>query len=198
MTVPEVLERVIAELEKLPGIGRRSAERVAFHLLRTARDEVFTLADAIRDLKLKLKHCRECFNLTDEDPCNICRDPRRDHTVICVVEQPKDLTALESTGSFNGVYHVLMGRLAPLDGVDPADLTIDALVRRIERGQVKEIVMATNPTLEGDGTALHIASRLANSPVRVTRLARGVAVGGHLEFTSKATLADALEGRKEL
>jgi len=198
MMVPQVLEHLISELEKLPGIGRRSAERVAFYLLRTKRDEVFPLAEAIRDLKIKVKHCSVCFNLTDDDPCKICSDPRRDHSVLCVVEQPKDLAALESTGSFNGTYHVLMGRLAPLDGVDPSDLTIDRLVERVKSGQVNEVVMATNPTLEGDGTALHIASRLKDLPVKVTRLARGLAIGGQLEFTSKATLADAMDGRKEL
>lgn len=194
----EVLDRLISHLEKLPGLGRRSAERIAFYLLRTDRDDVFALAEAVRDLKLKLTHCSVCYNLTDVDPCRICSDPRRDQSVVCVVEQPKDLATLESIGSFGGVYHVLMGRLAPLDGVEASDLTIEALVRRIESGQVKEVIMATNPTLEGDSTALNVASRLAGLPVKITRLARGVAVGGQLEFTSKATLADALRGRKEL
>lgn len=193
-----VLENLINHLEKLPGIGRRSAERIAFHLLRVDRDEAFHLADAIRDLKIRLKHCSICYNLTDEDPCRICGDPKRDHSVVCVVEQPKDLVTIESTGAYHGVYHVLMGRLAPLDNVETADLTIDALVKRIEQGEIKEVIMATNPTMEGDGTALHVASRVGHLPVKITRLARGVAVGGQLEFTSKATLVDALSGRKDI
>jgi len=196
--VSAVLENLIAQLENLPGIGRRSAERIAFFLLRTDRDQVFALADAIRDLKLKLKHCSICFNLTDEDPCNICSNPKRDHSVVCVVEQPKDLATIESTGTFDGVYHVLMGHLAPLEGIEPEDLTITALAKRIEQQQIKEVIMATNPTLDGDGTALHVASAIRHLPVKVTRLARGLAVGGQLEFTSKATLADAISGRKEL
>lgn len=195
--VPEVLERLIAELEKLPGIGRRSAERVAFHLLRTSNDEAFKLAEAIRDLKLKLRHCSVCYNLTDDDPCRICRDERRDKSLVCVIEQPKDLTVIENTGMYNGVYHVLMGRVAPLDGVAAADLTIDPLIQRIEAGTVREIILATNPTLEGDGTAMHLVAKLKDYPIKVTRLARGLAVGGQLEFTSKATIADALDGRKE-
>ncbi len=194
----EVLDNLIAHLERLPGVGRRSAERIVFHLLRTDREEVFALAESIRDLKLKLKHCSICFNLTDIDPCQICQDPKRDHAVVCVVEQPKDLAAVENTDTFHGVYHVLMGRVAPLEGVETSDLTLDALVKRIEDGQVREIIMATNATIEGDGTALHVASRLKDLPVQVTRLARGLAVGGQLEFTSKATLADALDERRKI
>ena len=195
--VSAVLENLIAQLEKLPGIGRRSSERIAFHLLRTERELVFALAEAIRDLKLKLKHCSTCFNLTDIDPCTICSDPRRDGSIVCVVEQPRDLATIESTGSYNGLYHVLMGRLSPLEGVDQADLTIEALVKRVEEGQIKEVIMATNPTVEGDGTALYISNLLAELPVKITRLARGITTGSVLEYANKEMLSDALSGRQQ-
>jgi recombination protein RecR len=193
-----ILENLIKGLQKLPGIGPRSAERIAFHLLRVESEEVFQLADSIRDLKQKLHNCTICFNLADAEICNICQNPRRDHSIICVVEQPKDLETIEMLGSYNGVFHVLLGHLAPMEGIGPEDLTISALVERVKKGDVREIIMATNPTLEGDGTALHVAEVLQPFNIRVTRLARGLAVGSHLEYTSKATLADALQDRKTL
>jgi recombination protein RecR len=193
-----ILENLIKQFQKLPGIGPRSAERIAFHLLRVSNEEASELAGAIRDLKLKLRHCSVCFNLTDDDPCSICRNPKRDHSLICVVEQPKDLATIEATGVFGGVYHVLMGHLSPMEGIGPEHLTISALMERIEKGDVKEVIMATNPTLEGDGTALQIGEMLASKGVKVSRLARGLAVGSQLEYTSKATLADALSDRKNL
>jgi len=193
-----VLENLVSQLQKLPGIGPRSAERIAFHLLRVSSEEATALAESIRDLKLKLRHCSVCFNLTDEDPCTICQSPKRDHSIVCVVEQPKDLATIEATGVFNGVYHVLLGHLSPMEGIGPEHLTISALVERIKQGDIKEVIMATNPTLEGDGTALHVGEILSSMGVKVSRLARGLAVGSQLEYTSKATIADALTDRKKL
>jgi len=193
-----VLENLVSQLQKLPGIGPRSAERIAFHLLRVSNEEATALAESIRDLKLKLRHCSVCFNLTDEDPCTICQSPKRDHSIVCVVEQPKDLATIEATGVFNGVYHVLLGHLSPMEGIGPEHLTISALVERIKQGDIKEVIMATNPTLEGDGTALHVGEILSSMGVKVSRLARGLAVGSQLEYTSKATNADALTDRKKI
>jgi len=169
-----------------------------FHLLRQSPEEASQLAEAIRDLKTKLRHCSVCYNLTDIDPCNICQNQRRDHSVVCVVEQPRDLETIESTGAFSGVYHVLLGHLAPMEGIGPEHLTISQLVERVKKGGIREVIMATNPTLEGDGTALHVAETLSTLGVKVTRLARGLAVGSQLEYTSKATLADAIGERKSL
>ncbi|NLE29240.1 MAG: recombination protein RecR [Phycisphaerae bacterium] len=193
-----VLDRLVSQLEKLPGIGPRSAERIAFYLLRESTEQACELAEAIRDLKLKLRHCSVCFNLTDEDPCTICQSPKRDHSVICVVEQPKDLAIVEATGVYNGVYHILLGRLSPMEGIGPEQLTIDRLVERIKVGDIKEVIMATNPTLEGDGTAMYVGEIVSGLGVKVTRLARGLAIGSQLEYTSKATLADAISERKKL
>ncbi len=194
----QVLENLVKHLQQLPGIGPRSAERIAFHLLRQSPEEASQLAEAIRDLKTKLRHCSVCYNLTDIDPCNICQNQRRDHSVVCVVEQPRDLETIESTGAFSGVYHVLLGHLAPMEGIGPEHLTISQLVERVKKGGIREVIMATNPTLEGDGTALHVAETLSTLGVKVTRLARGLAVGSQLEYTSKATLADAIGERKSL
>jgi recombination protein RecR len=194
-STPEPLERLMKQLEALPGIGPRSAERIAFHLLRAEHDDALALAAAIRDVKENLRHCSECFNLTDEDPCGICRDPRRDKAQIVVVEQPKDILALEATGAVRGVYHVLMGHIAPLDGIEPSDLTIEPLLERVRKGGVSEVVLATNPTVEGDGTALHLHSLLGPMGVKVTRLARGLAVGSQVEYATAAMLEAALRGR---
>src|SRR5882757_8366449 len=150
------IQNLMNELSRLPGIGMRSAERIAFHLLKEKPEDAMKLADAIRDVKTRIKHCSVCYNLTESDPCSICSDPSRDQSLVCVVEQPKDLLALESTGLYNGVYHVLLGRISPLEGIGPEDLTIDRLLTRLASGQVREIIMGTNPTMEGDGTALHI------------------------------------------
>lgn len=187
---------LIERLSSLPGIGRKSAERLANYLLDCPSEEAESLADAIRKVKSAVHPCSICFNLTEGDQCDICRDSRRDHQSVCVVEQPRDLLALEAASIFNGVYHVLGGRLAPLNGVGPEDLNIGELVKRVRQGGVKEILMATNPTLEGDGTALFISNLLANDPVKITRLARGIASGSVLEFANREMLADAIRGRQ--
>jgi recombination protein RecR len=177
----------------------RSAERIAFHLLKQNPQDALRLADAIRDVKTRIKHCSVCYNLTETDPCAICSNAARDQGLVCVVEQPKDLLALEATGLYNGVYHVLLGRIAPLEGINPEDLTIDALTRRLESGTVREVIMATNPTMEGDTTALHIQSIIARYPtVSVTRLARGLATGSNIEYANRNVLADAISGRQRM
>ena len=157
------------------------------------------LADAIRDVKTRIKHCSVCYNLTEQDPCNICADPSRDQGLVCVVEQPKDLLALESTGLYRGVYHVLLGRISPLEDVHPDDLTIEPLMKRLASGQVREIIMGTNPNMEGDGTALHIQGLVAQQPgVQVTRLARGLPTGSNIEYANRNILADAISGRQRM
>jgi recombination protein RecR len=192
------LPRLIEELRRLPGVGPRSAERIAFHLLKAERAEALALADAIRDIKERIRPCSRCYNLADGELCAICADARRDAGVIFVVEQPKDLLSLESTGLVQGVYHVLMGHIAPLDGVEPSDLTIAALVERCRGGQVREVVLATNPTVEGDATALYITDALSALNVRVTRLARGLPPGAHIEYANRAMLEEALRGRRDV
>jgi recombination protein RecR len=192
------LQRLMDELRKLPGIGARSAERIAFHLLKAGREEALALAQAVADVKDRLRPCARCFNLAEGELCAICADGRRDPGQIVVVEQPKDVLSLEATGLVRGVYHVLMGRIAPLDGVAPADLTIDALVARVRAGGVREVVLATNPTLEGDATALHVASVLGDLSVAVTRLARGLAPGSQIEYANRSMLEEALRGRSPL
>jgi recombination protein RecR len=190
------IARLAQELGKLPGIGPKTAERLTHHLLGADRDTVLALADALRAIKENVRRCRQCFNLTEGELCAICSDPRRDPRVICVVEQPRDLAALERAHSYRGHYHVLHGRLAPLENMGPEQLTVDALLRRVQQGGVQEVIMATNPTLEGDGTALYVSSLLAGTGVTVTRLARGLPSGSVLEFANAQMLADALEGRR--
>ncbi|MBN1126672.1 MAG: recombination protein RecR [Sedimentisphaerales bacterium] len=194
----ESLNRLIEEFGKLPGIGPKSAERLAFYVLKSTPDEALALARAIADLKKKIRQCKVCFNLAESDLCHICSDSRRDHSIICVVEQPKDIIGLEKTGLCKWVYHVLNGHIAPLEGIEPHDLTIEALVKRIRSGDVSEVVMATNPNLEGDGTALYIGSLLRSMHIKVTRLARGLPTGSTIEFASGNILADAILGRGEL
>ncbi|HPM22782.1 MAG TPA: recombination mediator RecR [Phycisphaerae bacterium] len=196
-TLTGPLQRLMDELKKLPGIGARSAERIAFHLLKAERDEALALAKAIVATKDEIRPCARCYNLADAELCHICADGRRDQAQIVVVEQPKDLLSLEATGLITGVYHVLMGHIAPLEGLGPADLTIDALVQRVRAGDVREVILATNPTLEGDATALHITSVLADTGVNVTRLARGIAPGSQIEFANRAMLEAAIRGRKQ-
>ena len=191
----ESLARLKAQFQKLPGIGPRSAERLAFHILREPRDFAAELAEAILNVKDKILHCSICYNLTENDPCAVCTDQNRDHAEIWVVEQPKDLLALEATGLVRGVYHVLMGHIAPLEGIEPEDLTIDALIERVRKGNIREAVLALNPTVDGDGTALHIQSLLDDLNVRVTRLARGLAVGSQLEYATTGMLEAAIRGR---
>ena len=194
----ESLNRLIEEFGRLPGIGPKTAERLAFYILKTDAPEAMKLADAISDVKTKIKRCQCCWNLSEDDTCQICADPRRDPSLICVVEQPKDVISLEKTGSCNWLYHVLGGHIAPLDGVEASDLTIDKLVERVRSGQVKEIIMATNPNLEGDGTSLYISSLLRPLGVRITRLARGLPTGSTIEYASGKILTDAILGRQEL
>src|SRR3569623_1750474 len=172
---------LMQELARLPGIGARSAERIAFHLLKEKPDEAMKLANAIRDVKERIRHCSTCYNLTESDPCEICSDPNRDHGLVCIVEQPKDLLALESAGLYKGVYHVLLGRISPLEGIEPGDLTVGPLLQRLASGTVREIIMGTNPTMEGDGTALYIQDKVgAQFPnVQITRLARGLPAGSN-------------------
>ncbi|MFW6154875.1 MAG: recombination mediator RecR [Planctomycetota bacterium] len=193
------VERLQAEFVKLPGIGARSAERLAFHILKATEDEALALADAIRDVKANVRPCAQCFNLAESELCAVCSDPRRDTDVICVVEQPKDVLSLEATGAYNGLYHVLMGQIAPLEGTGPEDLTIDALLERVKHGSVREVIMATNPTVTGDATALYIIEQLKAFPtVSVTRLARGLPAGGSIELASKSILSDAMSERRKL
>jgi recombination protein RecR len=188
---------LIDEFAKLPGIGKKSAERLTYYILRIHRNEALELADAIHNVKDNVQYCRKCYNLAEGEECSICRDPSRQQEVVCVVEQPRDLMALEQSGVYRGLYHVLLGRIAPLDGIGPEQLTIDALVARVRAGGFKELIMATNPTVEGDGTALQISNLLAGFPVRITRLARGITSGSVLEFANKEVLADAMTGRQE-
>lgn len=183
---------------ELPGIGRKTAERLSYHVLRMPTAEALAFADAIRAVKEKLHPCRVCFNLAEDETCDICRDPRRDRTLLCVVEQVRDLLALEQAGSYRGLYHVLQGRVAPLENAGPERLTIDALVNRVRDGGVREVIMGTTPNVEGDGTALLVARRLEGLPVTLTRLARGLTVGASLEQANRDMLADAMAGRQPM
>lgn len=193
------IQNLMNELARLPGIGMRSAERIAFHLLKQKPEEALKLADAIRDVKTRIRHCSVCYNLTEQDPCHICSDPSRDQGLVCVVEQPKDLLALEATGLYKGVYHVLLGRISPLEGIEPADLTVEPLMRRVASGTVREVIMGLNPNMEGDGTALHLQALLASYPnVQVTRLARGLPAGSSIEYANRNILADAIAGRQKM
>ena len=194
----ETLNRLIEELGKLPGVGPKTAERLAFHILKAQPAEAMALAEAIRDVKTKTKRCEVCYNLSEQPICQICSDERRDKGLICVVEQPKDLISLEKTGVCKWVYHVLGGHIAPLEGIEPGDLTIDKLVERVRRGGVKEVIMATNPNLAGDGTALYVSSLLKNTGVKITRLARGLPTGSTIEYANSKILTDAITSRQEL
>lgn len=194
--ITESVTRLIEQFAELPGIGKKSAERLTYHILRIPKDDALRLAEAIRQVKENVRYCRTCYNLAEADECSICLDPRRDRALLCVVEQPRDLIAIEQTG-YRGLYHVLLGRIAPLEGIAADQLTIDALVRRIRDGQFREVIMGTNPTLEGDATALEISQRLTGIPVEITRLARGITTGSVLEFANKEILCDALSGRQK-
>ncbi|MEO1530330.1 MAG: recombination mediator RecR [Planctomycetota bacterium] len=189
---------LVDHLSRLPGIGRKSAERLAFHLLRVPETEALSLADAIRKIRTEIRSCSVCFNLCESERCSICSDEERDGNRICVVEQPRDLMSLEQSRAFNGVYHVLLGRIAPLEGIGPDQLTIDALVDRVRNGNFVEVIMATNPTVEGDGTSLYISNLLAEYPVQITRLARGITAGSVLEYANREMIADAISGRQKL
>jgi recombination protein RecR len=194
-----LLEGLIGELTKLPGLGRKSAQRIAFHILRASPAEADRLARSILDLRARVMDCRVCCNVTETQPCALCADARRDATVLCVVEQPMDVLAIERTGEFRGRYHVLKGALSPVDGIGPDQLTIGELLARVKAGGVAEVILATNPTAQGEATALYLARLLPGAPgLRVTRIARGVPMGSDLEFSDQVTLARALLGRKEL
>jgi recombination protein RecR len=192
-----VVENLIAQLSRLPGIGTRTAQRLAFHLLRVPEEEALALADAIREAKERIGFCQECGNLTEEELCVVCLDARRDRTIVCVVEQPADVLSLERTHEYRGVYHVLGGALSPLDGVEPQHLRIDELLARVERNGVQEVVLATNPNMTGEATAAYIADRVGGR-ARVTRLASGLPVGGDLEYADEVTLGRALAGRRDM
>jgi len=192
------MTRLVDRFARLPGIGRRSAQRLAFYLLKAPADEAKALAEAITDLARDVRHCSTCFNLCESDPCPICLDERRDKSVVMVVEQPGDVVTLEDTGLYRGVYHVLMGRLSALDGVGPGELNVASLLARADEGRIREVILGTNPTLEGDGTALYLSQELAKKGVEVSRLARGLPTGSSLEHVSKAVLADAIDGRQAM
>ena len=193
----ESVLRMMQQFQTLPGLGKKSAERIAYYILKLPKDKALELADAIRDVKENVKYCKNCYNLSEQELCDICRDPLRDQTLLCVVEQPRDLIALEQTGQYKGLYHVLLGRVSPIDDIGVDDLTIAALIKRIKQGIFKELIMGTNPTIEGDGTALYITNLLEGVPIRITRLARGITSGGYLEFANKEMLADAISGRQD-
>ena len=195
---PEPVARLIDALQRLPGIGPKTAQRLTFFLLKRPSDEVRELSESLLAVKERIVSCRSCFNITDEDPCRICADPRRDDRVVCVVEEPNDLLAMERTGEFRGRYHVLLGALSPLDGIGPDDIKVRELLARLEAGGVGEVILATNPNVEGEATALYLAKLLRPLGVRVTRIARGLPVGGDLEYADQVTLSKALEGRREI
>ena len=195
--VSPAVENLVAQLSRLPGVGTRTAHRLAFHLLQRPKEEALALASAIEDVKERVRFCSECGNLTEDEVCAICRDARRDHTLICVVEQPVDLISVERTSEFRGLYHVLGGALSPLDGVEPEHLRIDELLSRVDRNGIHEVVLATNPNMTGEATAAYLADRLRGR-VRVTRLASGLPVGGDLEYADEVTLGRALVGRREM
>lgn len=193
------IEDLVAELAKLPGIGRKTAQRLTFHLLKEPKDVALRLADAIRSVRDHVQTCGSCGNLSDTDPCVICADPRRDQTLVCVVEEPGDLTAIERAGQFRGRYHVLGGRLSPLEGVGPESLQIDRLIARVSNGAgVREVIVATNPSMEGEVTATYLQQVLRATGVKVTRIARGLPVGGDLEYADGVTIAQALAARREM
>jgi recombination protein RecR len=198
MSHPASLARLVEELQRLPGVGPKGAQRLAFHILRTPREDADRLCDAIRDVKERVTYCSVCHHITDVDPCVFCRDEARDHHVICVVEEPQNVASVEKTRDFKGVYHVLMGALSPLHGIGPEELKIRDLLARVQAGGVEEIILATNPTVEGEATAMYLARLLKPLGVRVTRIATGVPVGSDLEYADEVTMHKAMEGRREV
>ena len=198
MIGPKSLDNLAQELLRLPGVGPKTAQRLAFHLLKRPKAEAEALAQAIVNLKEKVIHCSVCCGITEQDPCPICRNPERNPALICVVEEPNDLFALEKSGEFRGKYHVLMGVLSPLDGIGPQDLRIDPLLTRLRSGGVEEVIIATNPNMEGEATALYLAKLIKPLGIKGTRIARGLPMGGDLEYADEVTLAKSLQGRREI
>jgi recombination protein RecR len=198
MSRPDPLARLVEQLQRLPGIGAKSAQRLAFHILKTPREDVDRLAEAMREVKDKVTYCSACSNITDVDPCYFCTSDTRDRRIICVVEQPENVTAIEKTREFKGMYHVLMGALSPLHGVGPDDLKIKGLLQRVSDGQADEVILATNPNVEGEATAIYLARLLKPLGLKVTRIAMGVPVGSDLEYADEITMTRAMEGRREV
>jgi recombination protein RecR len=198
MSLPASLQHLIDQFKRLPGIGAKSAQRLAFHVLKTPREDAERLCDAIREVKDRVTYCTICNNFTDVDPCVYCADPARDHRVVCVVEEPQNVNVIEKTGGFRGVYHVLLGALSPLQGIGPDDLKIKGLLSRITTDQVEEIILASNPNVEGEATAIYLARLLKPLGVRVTRIATGIPVGSDLEYADELTMGKAMEGRREV
>ena len=198
MSLPEPLTRLVEQLQKLPGIGAKSAQRLAFHILKTPREDTERLCDAVRDVKERVTYCSRCNNITDTDPCPFCTSASRDQRVICVVEEPQNVSVIEKTREFRGTYHVLMGALSPLQGVGPDDLKIKGLLERLASGSVDEVILATNPTVDGEATALYLARLLKPLGVRVTRIAMGIPVGSDLEYADEVTMTRAMENRRDL
>jgi recombination protein RecR len=200
MMIPRPVERLIEAFARLPGIGPKSASRLTYFLLRAPETEALELSEALKELRSGTRFCSRCFNITETgvDPCAVCRDPSRDQGLVCVVEDPLDVLAVERTGQFHGVYHVLHGAISPVEGIGPEDLRLEELVERTRAEEIREIILATNPTMEGEATAMFLKRRLESTPLRLTRLARGLPSGGDLEYTDSSTLTQALEGRSEL
>ncbi len=197
-STPEPIQRLVEAFHRLPGIGPKSAQRLAYHILRTSEQEASALAQAVLDVKQRIRLCSQCLNITEADPCSFCQDSRRDRTIVCVVEQPLDVLAIERSGGYRGLYHVLHGVLNPMDGVGPEHIHVRELVVRLQAGEIQEVIMATNPSLEGEATAMYIQRLVGPAGVKVTRLARGLPSGADLEYTDDVTLARALEGRQEI
>ncbi len=190
--------KLIEEFEKLPGIGHKTAQRLAFHVLNLSTEKADALASAIRDAKLKTSYCSICSNLTESDPCSVCRDVKRDQSTICVVEDPRDVVALERVREFKGVYHVLHGAISPMEGIGPEDIKIKELIKRVRDADIREVILATNPNVEGEATAMYISKLLKPAGIKTTRIAHGIPVGGDLEYADEVTLAKAMEGRREI
>lgn len=198
LKLPSSLQRLINELSKLPGIGPKSAQRLAFYLLKKDNVDTLSLADSVKEMRADITFCSECHNMAESDPCSVCSDQSRNHRLICVVEEPLDAIALDKTGSYSGLFHILGGVLNPMEGVTAEQLTIQSLIERIASKGVTEVIIATNPTLEGETTAMHIAKLLRDSPVKISRIARGLPMGGDLEYADEVTLSRALDGRREI
>jgi len=198
MSLPGSLQELVEQFKRLPGIGAKSAQRLAFHVLRTPREEAERLCQAIRDVKDRVTYCTTCNNITDVDPCSLCGDPGRDHRLICVVEEPQNVNVVDRAGGYRGMYHVLMGAISPLQGVGPDDLKIKGLLTRIAGGGVDEVILATNPTVEGEATAIYLARLLKPLGLRVTRIATGIPVGSDLEYADDLTVGKAIDGRREV